>query len=456
MRKFIFLSIASGILTALSFPKFNLSILIWFSIAFLLYAIERSKDPNEAALLGFIFGLSFFLINLSWITTLSNFASCWAYIGWILLSVFESAFILVFALTAKYFISKRYLSLSIPFLWVFVEYLRSLGIFGVTAGVLGYSQSSALPLIQFAEFTTVYGVSFVIVLFNLGIAKFLSERKKGIIVFALLLIAVLFLYGEARISQLDKDASENEITVALIQGNVPQKEKMNYFNTQKIFDLHKDLSLKTKNKKPDIIIWSETIAVDYLANKEKYFEEIKGLARELNALLLIGTPYYEGGNIYNSIVAVSQDGIISRYDKQRLVAFGEYLPMRQLTYPILKHTGFFDNEYSFGGKKSNLKLKNVKIAAAICFESTFVDILKSYVKDDTDIMLTVTNDAWFFDSSALDKHLNNGIFRAIENRRYFIQVGNTGKTAVINKWGKVVKSCPANETCILTYKIPLR
>lgn len=453
MRKLAFLALVSGILTAFSFPKFNLSILMWFSIAILLYVIEKAKDRNEAALLGFIFALPFFLINLSWITTLANYTPFWPYLGWILLCIFESVFILVFALIAKYFMSK--IPLVIPFLWVFIEYLRSLGTFGVVAGVLGSSQWSFLPLIQSAEFITVYGISFVIVLFNLGVAKYFCERKREIIIFALILITVLYFYGQARINEFENEVAQNEITVALIQGNIPQKEKLRYANAPEIFEKHKNLTLKTKEQNPDIVIWSETIATEYIVNKNKYLKQIKNIAKELNAFLLVGTPYYENGKIYNSIVVVSSTEVITRYDKQRLVAFGEYLPLRPLLYPMLKHTGFYENEYSFGGKKENLKFDGINIAAVICFESTFVDILKSYVKDDTNFMLTATNDAWFLNSSALDKHLNFGIFRAIENRRYFIQAGNTGKTAVINKWGKIVKSCPANEPCVLIFKIPL-
>jgi apolipoprotein N-acyltransferase len=453
MRMPVILALASGVLTALAFPKFNLSIIAWFSIALLIYAIEKAKDRNEAALVGFVFALPFFLINLSWITTLSRFTPFWPYLGWILLCIFESAFILVFALIAKYFISKR--PLFIPFLWVFIEYLRSLGTFGILAGVLGASQCSFLPLIQSAEFLTVYGISFVIVLFNLGIARYFYKRKKDTIIFALILVTILYFYGQARINKFKNEVGQEEISVALIQGNIPQEEKLQNANAPKIFEKHKNLSLKTKNQHPDIVIWSETIASDYIANKNKYLKKIKNIAKELDAFLLVGTPYYENGKIYNSIVVVSSTEIVSRYDKQRLVAFGEYLPLRPLLYPILKHVGFYENEYSFGGEKENLKFNDINIAAAVCFESTFVDILRSYVKDDTDFMLTVTNDAWFLDSSALDKHLNFGILRAIENRRYFIQVGNTGKTAVINKWGKIVKSCPANEPCVLTFKIPL-
>jgi apolipoprotein N-acyltransferase len=137
------------------------------------------------------------------------------------------------------------------------------------------------------------------------------------------------------------------------------------------------------------------------------------------------------------------------------VPFGEYLPFRKYLYAWLKGVGYFDAEFSAGGKSSLLETDGIKIAPAVCFESTFPFLVSSRVRQGADIILTVTNDAWFKGSSAPQSHFNAGIMRAIENHKYFIMAGNTGISAVIDPSGKVVGKIDQNRRGILTVKIPL-
>jgi len=173
---------------------------------------------------------------------------------------------------------------------------------------------------------------------------------------------------------------------------------------------------------------------------------------------LIGTPYdNQWGKAYNSLIAFSPSGeVIGRYDKQRLVPFGEYLPARFLLYPLLKKTDFFSSDFNCGQSNAQLfDVKGIKIGAVICFESTFIEPLKDRVNRGAKLMLTVTNDAWFGSSSAAYEHLSCGVFRAIENRKYFIQTGNTGFSAVIDPYGRIQAMTGLNERRALTFKIPL-
>ena len=146
---------------------------------------------------------------------------------------------------------------------------------------------------------------------------------------------------------------------------------------------------------------------------------------------------------------------VSRYDKERPVPFGEYLPFRKILYPVLKGVGYYDSEFAGNPETEVIKAKNLNIATAVCFESTFPDLIRKRVKKDSDFILVVTNDAWFGSSAALEQHLNAGILRAIENRRYLIQAGNTGISAVVDPFGRVLKKTKINQQEILTFEIPL-
>jgi apolipoprotein N-acyltransferase len=453
------MSVLSGILLALCFPKFNLWPLAFMALVPLFIEIYRKKTPREAAVMGFVFGLVFFGINLFWINTLIEFGGPFVPLGWLLLVLGESLYVAL----ACYLIKKSSLFivncslLIVPVFWVLFEWLRSLGPFGITAGTIGYSQANFLPIAQLASFSTVYGVSFLIVLTNAVLARFFITRKNYP---ELLLVLILFLsaffWGQAIIPNNRFTGSPDTLTISLVQGAIPQNRKLDYRYNAENFKVHLDLTQKALKEKPDIIIWPETVVFTYLLTDPPYRRQAEELARKAKAYLLIGTPFIDASDkIYNSIVAFSPSGeVVSRYDKQRLVAFGEYLPFRPLLYPILKLTNMYQEDFDPNPHASSLLLGKIKIGAAVCFESTFVDLLKKQAPGAA-FLLTVTNDAWFKTSSAADQHFSDGVFRAIENRKYFIQAANTGISGVIDPFGRIVQRTKINERGYLTFKIPL-
>jgi apolipoprotein N-acyltransferase len=249
---------------------------------------------------------------------------------------------------------------------------------------------------------------------------------------------------------------EGRIKLALLQPNIRQEHKLNPSMVQPVFDVHEEMTRQAMKEKPDIIIWPETAIFSYVLHDPPLFRRLQKLARGSRAWLIFGTPHYTGNKSYNSIVSMSPSGkVVSRYDKQQLVPFGEYLPFRKILYPFLKGVGYYEAEFSSNPRPELIQAKDLKIAAAICFESTFPGLIRKRAKRDSDFILLVTNDAWFNDSSALYFHLNTGIFRAIENRKYFIQVGNTGLTAVIDPYGRILKKTKANRREIVTFEFSI-
>ncbi|MFA4967767.1 MAG: apolipoprotein N-acyltransferase [Candidatus Margulisiibacteriota bacterium] len=452
------MSALSGILAAFSFPKFNLFFLAWIALVPLLLEIKRAETPRKAARSGFIFGLVFFGINLFWINTLNEFAPVFATLGYIVLIIGESAFTAAACFFIKYF-DDRFPSLYIlaaPLAWMFFEWLRMVGPFGISAGDLGYSQATFAPIVQIASFGSVFAVSFFIVFINCLIAEALRKNSpiKNIL-FAVIILALACWWGT---SQIKANAPSKTLTVSIIQGDIPQWKKLNAGYNEEVFSVHEALTRNVIDKNPDIIIWPESVVLDYLLDNQNFMPRLKKLSADSKAYIITGTPYYDRrGHAYNSLVAISPSGeVVGRYDKQRLVPFGEYLPFRFIFYPMLKWTNLFYDDFSFGPSDAQLiSVKGVKFGPAICFESTFPDLVRDRVKKGADVLLTVTNDAWFRDSSAIYEHIIFGILRAVENRKYFIQVGNTGISALIDPYGRIIERTKPNKSAALTFKVPL-
>jgi apolipoprotein N-acyltransferase len=436
----IFLSVISGLLLAASFPKLSLWPLAWIALIFFYDALIGCKTRKEALNCGLFFGLAFFGCNLFWLTSLARFVGGWAWLAWGSLALFETLFILLFVLLSRV-ASRGSRVVLFPIFWVAIEWLRTLGPFGVTAGDVGYSQSQFLWLIQIASFAGVYGVSFLVVFFNAALAEVLIDRKRwAFLAVALVMVAASCRYGYLIVNS---PLSVTLPKLALIQPNVDQFDKMNSLMVEPVYDIHEGLTRQAATAEPEIIIWPETSVFTYLLRDPVFLPRVKKLAQETDAWLLIGTPHYDDqGHVYNSLVAVSPTGEAALvYSKEHLVPFGEYLPLKAWLLPILKGTGYFGSTFDADPDPRPVAAGDYQIAAAICFESTFPDLIKKRVGPDTDFILTVTNDGWFDDSASPYQHFEAGIFRAIENRKYFVQAGNTGFSGVIDPYGRdLVKS----------------
>lgn len=479
-----FLAIISGCVIALSFPKFNLYLLAWIAIVPFLYAIEKSKSARSAGFLGFIFGIALLSINLSWVGVLSNYVGLYAYFGLICFVLFQSIFYAVFAYLSKQL--KISLTIWQALLWFVLEIIRGLGPFGVTVGILGLSQTNLLPLIQIASFSTIYGVSFLVILFNIALAKLIikppdaksvgstEKRKKEpplsvsgittrivseylLLIISLLLIIVSLAFGYYELNYNKTRNSNKQITISIIQGNIPQEKKLASQYNQEIFDIHRDLSLQAAKDNPQIIIWPETAILSYIPFDASYLAQIKLMLKKTQSYLIMGSPDHDQSfNAYNTILCFSPTGeIISKYNKQHLVPFGEYLPFKPLSSFILQGTDYFGKDFTAGKNSPPFVINGIRIGSVICFETTLPFFMKNKANEGTDVLLVVTNDAWFKNSSAPYEHFNNAIYRAIENRKYFIQSANTGISGLIDPYGRVLKKLDLNTQGFLTFKVSL-
>lgn len=450
----ILLPLLSGGMLILSFPKFNCYLLAYVALVPLLVCLKRSRSTLHAMIYGFMCGLIYMGGVLFWVNILSRWAGLWVNLAWLALAVFQAVFIAIFSGAYKISFDKypKYSLLAAPLLWVFIEWIRSLGPYGVTGGGLGYSQTELLPILQVASIASVYGISFIIVMVNEAITKTILERKARYLALAILVLLASFLFGYYRISTFRE--SGKPIEIAVIQANIDQDVKMDFGLAFQIVDTHENMSRKALSQHPDLVIWPETAVTTYLLESNKILPGIRKLVRESGAYYLIGTPYREKDKIYNSVVAFSKAGeLIGRYDKQRLVPFGEYLPLRPLFYSLLQENPLFAEDYNGDPRPAIIDIGIAKVGVVICFESTLPYMVRDRVRRGAQFILVATNDAWFFDTAACYQHIQAARLRAVENNMYVVQAANTGISAIIDPLGRVVMKSDVGQPTVMIGKV---
>jgi apolipoprotein N-acyltransferase len=454
-------AVVSAILLILSFPGFNFWILAWVAFIPLFLALENQK-PVKAFLISYLTGFLFFLGTIYWLIHVSL-------PGMIIVVAYLALYFGFFGLIISLIPPRRRNSAAvvderlflIPAAWVALEWARSYVFTGFGWALLGYSQSRNLPIIQIADVTGAYGVSFIIVMFNAAIfiaIKNFNSKKESLIpaVMTAVLMAAVLGYGLFRLNNV---FTGEKLKVSVIQGNIPQEQKWDERFAEKIIEKYQTLTASSSAERPELIIWPETSVPGFIENERKLLEWVRSLAIAADAPLVVGAPRYEdveGRELYyNSAFLFLKDGSLARhYDKIHLVPFGEYVPLKHIFFfvhrfaprPIGDFVGGqeftvlrFPIERSIKDKDSNWKLvKKVGFGCLICFEDIFPDLARSLVKNNAGFLVNMTNDAWFGRSSAAYQHAQASVFRAVENRVNVIRAANTGLSCFIDQKGRIV------------------
>lgn len=464
MTKRIILPIISAVLLTLSFPDFNFEGLAWFGFVPLFFAIEN-KRPFKAFLISYIAGVLFFLGTIYWLihVTLP---------GMIIIVLYLAVYFGLFGLACNSFfrsvnydsgsIKRLHLLLSIPAVWVALELVRSHFITGFGWALLGYSQSFTLPVIQIADYTGVYGVSFLIVFVNAAIFLTIKEiRKKdykltSLMLATILLFAVLY-YGVMRTRNV---FTGNTLKVAVVQGNIPQAKKWDPSFKKDILDKYEHLTRLAVARNPELIIWPETSVPGFMESEPELLTRVTKLAKDIGVPILVGTPREDPGRMeayYNSAVLIDSVGdVVSRYDKMHLVPFGEYVPLRKLFAFVENFAPSPIGDFSAGKEYTVFEVfvkksardkdgvwhsaKKARFATLICFEDIFPGLARKFVAGGANFLVNMTNDAWFWKTSAAYQHAESSIFRAVENRVNVIRAANTGVSCFIDQKGEIIDS----------------
>lgn len=456
----------SGILLVLSHPSFNLFPLAWVGLVPLLIALKSVPNAKSAFHIGYISGLTFFGGLLYWIVLLYPFANIFVTVlGYAALVAYAALYFAVFALLVHQLPRKSGMLFIFPtaLFWTGLEWIRSWLLTGFPWGSMGYSQWNNHAVIQIASITGVYGVSFVVLLFNAAVAYLIISRSDGQkvakgVALPVAIVALTFVYGGFCLSE-SENAAES-VRLGLVPGNVSQAEKWKSEHAPKIFKQYLRLTEKANADNPDVVVWPETsIHPQILSGRAKsYRQRLYGLLKEYQIHLLAGSPVREADTkFYNSVFLLSPGGEkLGSYSKMHLVPFGEYVPFSSAL------PNFIQFETFAHGKSINLlplgDIKDSKMGIAICFESVFPNLFRKFVAKGADIMGILTNDAWFVGTTAPSQHLSAAPFRAVENRISVFRCANGGISCIIDPFGRIASQTvtPTQPDGVLVEDVPLR
>jgi apolipoprotein N-acyltransferase len=454
-RRDYMLALLSGTLLALSFPKPGLSFLAWFAFVPLLLAIG-GKSPRWAFRLGFVSGLTAYVGLLYWLNIVMT---TYGKLHWSVsfcLFLFLAAYLALYTGGVAFAVRRGEGAgisplVSFPVVWVGLEYLRAYVLTGFPWASLGYSQYRTLPLIQIADITGVYGLSFLIAFANVVIFRiFRGIARKGegayptlsAVILLCLLVATLG-YGFHRLRTPERGET---LRVALTQGNIPQDVKWDPAFQEKTVEVYERLSRQACVGGSDLVVWPESAAPFYLQSDATYAPRIKALAAELKACMVVGSPALEADRdrirYLNSAFLLAPSGeLLGRSDKMHLVPFGEYVPLSRFL-PFVNKLVAGIGDFSPGRAITPLDTGKGKIGVLICFEGIFPELARAYVREGSRLLVNITNDAWFGRSSAPYQHLSMIAFRAVENRVPLVRSANTGITAIIDSRGHIRRMTP--------------
>jgi len=472
--------VASGLLLTLAFPKTQFSGIAWFALAPFLFAL-RGETPSAAFKAGILFGLTHYVTLLYWVVITMR---TYGYLPWwqslallfllaAYLSLYPGLFAMAVVRTCR---QPLYLCLFAPALWVSFEFLRGFLFTGFPWGIVGYSQFSQLHLIQIADLFGVYGVSFVVVLFNAAVTLLVlflkgqgwngirvgAWRAVNACLIALVSVGILFVYGKFGIASVeDAILGAPKPRVAVIQGNINQGIKWNPAFQIGTTKKYVQMTLSAASSQPELIVWPETATPFYFGTSSKLTQLVTDAAREAKVPLLVGSPSAEGAKgdrtHYNSAYMVGRDGkTTGRYDKVHLVPFGEYVPFKSLLSFAGKMVAQV-GDFSAGEKGKTLSWKDElsPVGVQICFEIIFPGLSRALVNNGAGILVNLTNDAWFGRSAAAYQHFSMVVFRAVENRRSLVRCANTGISGFVDPAGRILERTELFEDAVIDRSVPI-
>ncbi len=457
-RKDIFLSTLSGLLLSLGFPKFSMFYLSWIALVPLLVAL-RGKSPGTAFRLGFLSGLVHYVTTLHWIQYVvqhyGGLASPVAMGIVLLLAAYMALYPGLFSYLASRLESRTSLWVfALPGIWVALELVRAHVFTGFPWANLGYTQTPWNLVIQLADITGVYGVSWLMVLASTVVAAFILGRGRAVypLVFVLCLAVVLG-YGSWRRAAVDQwQRSIDPWPVAVIQGNIDQSVKWDPDFQQMTLERYDTLSRKAMEHTPPprLIVWPETAAPFFYGLDENLTAQVNETFLAVGKPFLFGVPsmtLVDGeAKLQNSAFLVGGDAtLLETYAKQHLVPFGEYVPYQNVLFFVnrLVHAA---GDFVPGKGPKTMELDDHALGVLICYEGIFPRLARAATRDGASILVNITNDAWYGDTGAPYQHMEMSIWRAVECRVPLVRAANTGVSVIVDAKGRILERMPLNET----------
>ncbi|HCQ98523.1 MAG TPA: apolipoprotein N-acyltransferase [Acidobacteria bacterium] len=456
----------SGALLAFSFPPHGHPATAWVALTPLLIALFGARSSTVGFALGVTTGVVHFAGLLPWLTTvMMEFGGLPLPAGVALngllvayLALFPGAFGAIFVLLCRRY-GESALWIAGP-VWLSTELGRLWLLGGFPWELLGYSQTAVLPIAQLASLFGVHGVTVLVVFVN-GVLTLLAVGQTGrrgmaLTVGVAVLVAVV-LFGTWRLSDEQLLRAGTPLRVGLVQGNVPQEDKWDPAHRVSIVQRYLELSRRSAAAGAELVVWPES-ATPFSFETHSDGGLVRGLTRETGIHLLFGSTRFESyptRRMFNAAFVLNPDGETAAiYDKIHLVPFGEYVPFRSLLFfaaPLVDTVA----DLTPGVDPVTLPVGSHLVSAAICYEIIYPSLVRESVREGSQLLTTITNDAWYGRSGAPHQHFQQARMRAIEQGRYLVRAANTGISGVVDPYGRVVARSALFETTTINQEVRL-
>lgn len=458
-RKSVYsLPVATGVLLVLCQPPISFSLLAYVALIPLFYSLKEGEDRRNF-LMGLGGGIVCYAGLVYWVVVAMNayggvgipFSLCALGLLVLYLSLYTGCFTWLTSFLDHRLRIRVYV--SAPVVWVLLEYVRGKLLSGFPWSLLAHSQYNVLPLVQVVSITGTYFLSFLIVAVNCVIFYVLSKRRFPLAYGSLVivLLAASFVFGAIRLSQPVKGT----LKASIVQGNIRQDVKFD--EAYKAATVNKYIGLTLESSLgSDLVIWPET-SMPFVLLEDEAKRKILALPAAVSSDLLLGTIARDRlGRYYNAAYVIGKEGLVEgEYTKVHLVPFGEYTPLTDY-FPFLKDMSVATGDFSAGPAHRPIAADAGKIGVLICFEGVFPDITNETVRNGAEVLVNLTNDAWYNRTSAPFQHFAFYVFRAAETDRYVLRAANTGISAIIDPCGRVTARTGIFEERVLNGSFSLR
>ncbi|MEP7272836.1 MAG: apolipoprotein N-acyltransferase [Acidobacteriota bacterium] len=498
------MAISSALLLLAAFPPFSIDYCAWVALGPLLHVITRGIRLRRAFWLGWLCGVVFTFFAENWIAhSMTHFGGLLTVVAYAVAFLFASllaVFPALFALTMAQLV--RTLGpvglAGAPIVWVATEWLRPV-VTGVTWNALGISQVRNFPIARLSQYGGAYliswelvGASTLLLLFLRGRQKINRQTAAAVI---LMMLVPLLLPAGGRVPNGDGPSERalqrvTPVRILGVQPHIPLGSDGGPEEFTRKFAGVRSLTLdgmrRNAERKPDLVIWAESPLALFYENDPSVRERVDALAKETGAFIVANTITREADQYFNSVHVISPrvgdgkpDIPLKRYDKIRLVPFGEYVPWRAVLGRFVPAiVGDFApgrdavvntvrletirEGLAVNGPQQEPQLqierntRFVRIGAFICYEAAYPDLVRQFVNNGATLLVNVSNDAWFGDTAGPEQHLAHAMMRAIENDRDLVRVTNSGITALITSDGVVVDALPRSTAAFQAWEAMAR
>lgn len=432
------LSLATGVMLVLIFPRWDIVWLAPVALAPLVAACSRERNWKRRFLNGWASGVLFWFFVCIWIQfVLEVHGGMGRWGGWgafTLFALLKGLHTALFASLAGMLLRSRWAIVLVPALWTGIEFAHgSLGLAWIGLGFawlhLGNAGIDLPAALRLAPLVGVYGLSFVFAMLGCGVAMLAVGKPWRELAPLLGLLGLFVLPAQPGLV-------EGMDSAQVVQPNIDTETRPTPESFAELEERLKQLSLR---EKAPLIVWPE-VPFGFYPDQAQFRDYLGGIAREAQVPFLMGGVAFSGENPLNSAFLFDAEGTVSqRYDKIRLVPFGEYIPP---AFGWVNRITGEAGDFQPGSGVVVMQVDGHALGAFICYESAFPDLVRQFTKQGAQVLVNLSNDGYFGDSAAREQHLALVRMRAAENRRWILRATNDGITAMIDPAGRRTETLP--------------